>query len=208
MELRVDVHHEPSGLEKELDSLYQRLNRPGDALHGLAPIDINFPGLAFRYREADGEHYVYAEDLSRRRLAGYTIFNRLVEVDRQADRVLRAPHSKYAPAYQRRGIATAIYQWWLKGERCLITGARQSVGANALWHSLRKSYESLYVDLRDKTLRYLGHQVSTQVQEELHTRMILLGDGWCTDRLAKHAGMLVSCETANDSCRTGLLLNR
>lgn len=188
MELRIDVTL-PSDLESELETLYRRLHRRGDALYDLPVICINFPGLVLRYREADGEHYVYVEDLARRCLAGYTVFNRLVEVDRRADRHLRAPHSKYARAYQRRGIATAIYRWWLEAGNCLITGARQSAGANALWHSLGKRYELIYVDLRNKTLRSLGQQVDRQTHEDLHTRMILFGKGWDSDRLAAQAGL-------------------
>ncbi len=190
-ELRIDVQPQPDELEKELDALYGRLQRPGDALHGLPALCIHFPGLVFRYREADGEHYIYVEDPVRRRLAGYTVLNRLIEVSRRADPHLRAPHSKYAPAYQRRGIATAIYRWWLESGRCLITGARQSAEAHALWQSLARRYDLVYVELRDKALACLGRQIDGQTLEDLHTRMILLGKGWSEERLAMKAGMLL-----------------
>lgn len=195
MALRIDVRLPPSELEKELTALHRRLNRRGDPLHDLPTIDIQVPGLLFRYRVADGEHYVYVEDLANQRLAGYTVFNRLIELNRRQDRHLRAAHSKYAPAYQRRGIATAIYRWWLDGERCLITGARQSIGANALWHALSQDYDLIYVELRDKTLRYLGTEISDRVREDLHTRMILLGKNWNRHRLAATIGM----ESLSDS---------
>jgi len=188
--LRIDVNQQPVELEKELDALHRRLNRRGDALHGLPVICMNYPGLVFRYREADGEHYIYVEDPARRCLAGYTGLNRLIEVHRRADPHLRAPHSKYAVAYQRRGIATAIYRWWLESGQCLITGARQSSGAYALWHSLARRYDLFYVDLRGKTLRSLGQDVDEQTHNDLHTRMILLGKGWDVERLAEEAGML------------------
>ena len=160
-ELRIDVAQQPSDTEKHLAALYRRLNRPGDALHDLPVLCIQIPGLVLRYREADGEHYVYVEDKARGRLAGYVVFNRLVEVDRRADPHLRAPHAKFAPAYQRRGIATAIYRWWLDSGNTLITGARQSFGANALWQALGKRYALFYVALRDKQLRWLGDQVDS-----------------------------------------------
>ncbi|QAU32706.1 N-acetyltransferase [Janthinobacterium sp. 17J80-10] len=198
LELRIDVAA-PSGLEQELETLYRRLHRPGDALYGLPVICLNFPGFVFRYREADGEHYIYVEDAARQCLAGYTVLNRLVEVHRRADPYLRAPHSKYAPAYQRRGIATAIYRWWLEAGNCLITGARQSVGANALWHSLAKRYELLYVDLRSKSMRALGRHVDQATQEDLHTRMLLLGNGWHLDRLAACTGMLLHAGDLEDA---------
>ena len=202
LELRIDVTA-PSGLEQELDTLYRRLRRPGDVLYDLPAICINFPGLAFRYREADGEYYVYVEDLAGQCLAGYTVFNRLVEVNRRADAYLRAPHSKYARAYQRRGIATAIYRWWLEAGNCLITGARQSVGANALWHSLGKRYELLYVDLRSKSLRALGRQVDHTTREDLHTRMIMLGKGWDIDRLAASIGILLPVDILDEASGLG-----
>lgn len=195
-ELRIDVVHRPDDLGRELDELYRRMQRPGHRLHGLATVPVapgEYPGLVFRHREADGEHYVYAEDLQLRRLAGYTVFNRLVELDRRADRHLRAPHSKFAPPYQRKGIATAIYRWWLEGGNCLISGARQSAGAHALWLSLARQRELLYVALRDKKLRQQAPGAAPCLGDDFHTRMILLGDGWSAERLAASTGML-SCE--------------
>lgn len=187
-ELRIDVEQQPSDIGRELDALYGRFSRPGDALHGLPVLCLHFRGLVFRYREADGEHYVYVEDAARRCLAGYVVFNRLIEVDRRTDPHLRAPHAKFAPAYQRRGIATAIYRWWLEAGNCLITGARQSAGANALWSSLTRRYESFYVALCDKRLHKLA-QVDSRTLQDLHTRMVLLGKGWDSERLAECTGM-------------------
>lgn len=194
LELRIDVNPQPSELERELETLYRRLNRRGDALHGISIASIDSPGLIFHHREADGEHYIYVEDPVRRRLAGYTVFNRLVEVSRRADRHLRAPHSKYAATYQRRGIATAIYRWWLEAGHCLISGARQSASANALWCSLGRRHELIYVDLREKVLRYLGQSVDVQTREDLHTRMMLLGRDWNISRLVQHVQLLSPSE--------------
>jgi hypothetical protein len=181
--LRVDVHQHPDTLRDELDELHQRLSQPGDALCGLPSIQFDFPGFVFRYREADGEHYIYVEDVCRGRLAGYTVFNRLVEINRQADRHLRAPHSKYAREYQRRGIATAVYRWWLDAGNCLISGARQSAGAHALWRSLGRRYPLMFVQVRAKQLRFLGTQVDAAVSEDLDTRIVLVGAGWTCARL-------------------------
>ncbi len=199
MELRIDVQLPASELEKELNALDRRMNQPGDILYGLPCIDINFPGLAFRYREADGEHYIYVEDLKRRRLAGYTVFNRLIELNRRQDKHLRATHSKYAPAYQRRGIASAIYRWWLDAGNCLISGARQSAGAHALWHSLNKHYDMIYVDLRNKTLCCLGREIGHRIREDLHTRMIMLGNNRDLAGLARHIEMAIPPEMLRSS---------
>lgn len=188
-ELRIDVHHGPKRLDDELASIYDRLRKPGDRLHGIPRIPLSDPELVIRYREADGEFYVYVEDIRRRQLAGYTVFNRLIEVHRRADRYLRAPHSKFDPQYQRRGLATAVYRWGLDAGLCLLTGARQSAAAHALWHKLSADYTLGYVDLRDKTLRHLGSEVSPQVLGELHTRMLLLGRGWTLAKFTAATGM-------------------
>ena len=179
MELRIDVQPSPDNIEAELEALYRRMAAPGDALAGLSRLRSPLPGFAFRHREADGEHYVYVEDVLRKRLAGYTVFNRLVEVNRRVDPYVRGPHSKYAPAYQRRGIATAVYQWGLESGFCLISGARQSQAAHALWRSLGRRYPLGYVALRDKEVRFLGMEVQRATREDLHTRLILFGRG-CT----------------------------
>jgi hypothetical protein len=194
-ELRIDVKQDPADIERELDVLYARFIRPGNAPDQLPAICLHLRGLVLRYREADGEHYVYAEDTTRRCLAGYVVFNRLIEIDRRADPHLRSPHAKIAPGYQRRGIATAIYRWWLDGGNCLITGARQSAAAHAFWRSLSKTYESFYVDLHDKQLRDLGAQVDGSALHHLYTRMVLLGRGRSKESLAKCTGMSVQDES-------------
>ncbi len=190
LSLRIDVDPDPPGLEAELATLYERLHRPGDRLHGIERHDSGQPGLILRTREADGEYYVYVEDTACRRLAGYTVFNRLVELDRRADRCLRAPHSRYAPPYQRRGLASALYRQALASGLCLLSGARQSAGAHALWLALARQHECVWVDLRDRRLRLLGAAVPAAVQDDLHTRMMLLGTGWSLSRLAACAGLL------------------
>lgn len=197
--LRIDVQPSPDELAAELEAIRRRLNRRGDALHGLPVIGIASGGLVFRYREADGEHYVYVEDPACGRVAGYTVFNRLVELSRTADPHLRAPHSRYAPAYQRRGIATAIYRWWLDRGGCLITGARQSAGAHALWQSLAQRYALFFVDLRDKTLRCLGQRVTESVMDDLHTRMVLLGKDCNLEEFALRTGMQDAMPDCTDS---------
>lgn len=191
IELRIDVEHAPDTLEAELQTLYDRLYQPGDCLYDIAATPSALPGLVVRYREADGEYYFYVEDTVRRCLAGYTVFNRLVELDRRADRHLRAPHSKYASPYQRQGLASAIYRSYLDAGHCLITGARQSAGAHALWEALARNYERGYVDLRSKTLCYLGPEVPESVLSDLHTRMVLLGRGWTIPALASATGMVM-----------------
>ncbi len=82
-----------------------------------------------------------------------------------------------------------LYRWALDGGLCLLSGARQSAGAHALWQSLGSRYVLGYVDLRCKTLTYLGEQVSTAVQDDLHTRMLLLGHGWSLGRFREATGM-------------------
>ncbi|KUE88565.1 hypothetical protein ASL20_12450 [Cupriavidus necator] len=189
LELRIDVELAPGDIERELGALHDRIGQPGDCLHAMPALPAGAPGLRLRYREADGEYYVYVEDVMQRRLAGYTVFNRLIEVGRRADPWVRAPHTKFAPAYQRRGLARALYRWALDGGLCLLSGARQSAGANALWQVLAADYPMGYVDLRHKTLTWLGQAVDAPVREGLHTRMLLLGRGWTLDTFMARTGM-------------------
>ena len=187
-ELRIDVELPPWGVESELRRLHDRMRREGDPLCGLPVVRGLVPGFAFRWREADGELYVYVEDLASGRLAGYTVFNRLVELGRQADRHLRAPHSKYSRHYQRRGLASAVYRWALERGMCLISGARQSQAAHGLWLSLAARHELGYFQLKSRQLSYLGAQVAPGVLADFDTRMVLLGSGWTLERFAAETG--------------------
>lgn len=189
MELRIDVQLPSDRLDADLDDIERRMNTSGDALNGLLGIGFAGPGLVLRYREADGEHYVYVEDLVRGRLAGYTVFNRLIEVGRRADPHLRAPHSRYAPDYQRRGLATAVYEWGLGAGLCLMSGARQSAAAHGLWCALARRHELHYVHVENKTLRYLGSDPRIARRDDLHTRLLMLGKGWTLPRLMQATGM-------------------
>ena len=188
-ELRIDVDLPPASLEAELAALDRRLRTPGDALHACATWPAPLPGLYFRHREADGEHFVYVVDGASGRLAGYTVFNRLIEIDRRSDRHVRSPHSKYAPAWQGRGLASAVYAWALARGICLVSGARQSPAAFALWQSLGRRQPLHYVDIRDKRIHDLGPSVDAARRDRLTTRMFLAGAGWTAAAL-RRAGVL------------------
>ncbi|WP_232462565.1 N-acetyltransferase [Bordetella genomosp. 9] len=179
--MRVDVELQADALRAELDALYGRVRDGGDAF---APViaSLPHPGLVVRRREADGESYVYVEDTRHGRLAGCTVFNRLIEVDRRTDRYVRSPHSRFAPEYQRRGLARYLYVRELDAGWCLVSGARQSRGAHALWHALAAKYPLSYVALRRGPLICLGSEVERTLLDRLGTRMILWGRGWEDDR--------------------------
>ena len=183
--MRIDVQVPTADVESELERVELRLRAAGRPLRSMTTLDLWMPGLALRHREADGEHFVYAEDVATGRLAGCTVFNRLVELDKRADRVLRSPHSKYGRLYQRRGIASAVYRWALGQGICLLSGPRQSPGAHALWHSLAKAHPLGYVWLEDKILRYLGEEAGADRLGDLHTRMVLRAPGWDLDRFLR-----------------------
>mgnify|MGYP000314199084 CR=1 FL=1 len=183
MALRIDVQRPDESVESELDTLYRRLHTAADPLAACTARPGPRPGLVWRHREADGEHYVYVEDTARGCLAGYTVFNRLIEVDRRTDPHVRAPHSRYAPAYQRRGIATAVYEWGLGQGLCLVSGARQSAGAHALWLALGRRFQLGYVALRQRRMHYLGAEPAPALRDDLNTRLILLGGDWSLERL-------------------------
>jgi hypothetical protein len=70
-----------------------------------------------------------------------------------------------------------------------MSGARQSPGANALWQSLANRYEAGFVDLREKVLTYLGPEIDDATLGAVHTRMLLLGNGWTLERFKREAQM-------------------
>jgi len=188
-ELRIDVDPSKGRPSEPLAPVHERMRALEDRLQPLHLPTQNDPDLRARYREADGELYVYIEDIRHERLVGYTVLNRLIELGRRADRHIRAPHSQYDPAYQRRGLATEVYRWALGSGICLMSGARQSPGANALWQRLARSHEAGFVDLRDKRLTYLGAEIDDATLGELHTRMFLLGNGWTLARFGQEVQM-------------------
>lgn len=188
-ELRIDVDPRRAKPADTLLPVHERMRALGDRLQDMPHLVLGDPGLRARCREADGELYVYIEDTRRDRLVGYTVFNRLIELDRRADRHIRAPHSQYDPAFQRRGLASAVYGWALAQGICLMSGARQSPGAHALWQCLSRQHEAGFVDLRARRLRYLGKEIEARTLTELHTRMFLLGDGWTLERFRREVRM-------------------
>ncbi|KWK19073.1 histone acetyltransferase [Burkholderia stagnalis] len=196
--MRIDVQHCQHTIDDELDTLHARLHQPGHRLYGLPAVTLGASGLIVRHREADGEYFLYVEDPAARQLAGYTVFNRLPEIPRRADRYLRAPHSKFRIAYQRRGLASTLYRWGLDAGLCLISGARQSHGAARLWTMLAHDYLHGFVDVEGRALRYLGECVPDDVHGALHTRRLLLGSGWAVADFAAVAGMSDAPAPAED----------
>ncbi|KWK00157.1 hypothetical protein [Burkholderia stagnalis] len=196
--MRIDVQHCQHTIDDELDTLHARLHQPGHRLYGLPAVTLGASGLIVRHREADGEYFLYVEDPAARQLAGYTVFNRLPEIPRRADRYLRAPHSKFRIAYQRRGLASTLYRWGLDAGLCLISGARQSHGAAWLWTMLAHDYLHGFVDVEGRALRYLGECVPDDVHGALHTRRLLLGTGWTVADFAAVAGMSDAPAPAED----------
>lgn len=178
--MRIDVDRDER-IETELDALYERgVTRKGQ--DGL-PVP-GLPHLRLHRRIADGEWYVYVEDVGRARLAGCTVFNRVVEIDRRLDPHVRSPHSRFRRAYQRLGLATRIYAEVLEGGTCLLSGARQSPAAHALWQALGRRHPLWYVNVRERRLALLGTGVAPAVFQDLHTRLLLCGAGWDAEHLA------------------------
>lgn len=193
--MRIDVQHSQHDIDDELDALYARLYQPGHRLHGLPAVAFGRSGLIVRHREADGEYFLYVEDPAARQLAGYTVFNRLPEIPRRADRYLRAPHTRLRGSAQRKGLATTLYRWGLDAGLCLISGARQSVGAAQLWTALAQDYRHGFVDIDGRALRYLGETVDDHVHGALHTRRLMLGRGWEIGEFARATGMAGAART-------------
>ena len=173
--MRIDVDLDHRDIDRELADLWVRLKERGDVLRQL-PIHAPLaPNLVFRYREVDGEFYVYAEDPFLDALAGCTVFNRMFEVDASVGAFLRSPHSRYASAYRRKGVATAVYAWALQAGMWLVSGPRQSTGAHRLWEALGRFHERTLVQVADRRLRVLEGTVEPVVLDAYETRVLLAG---------------------------------
>lgn len=172
-ELRIDVAPSSGEVEDELRQVQQRFDARLHAQCSTLPLLL--PGLRCWHREADGEHYVYVQCLHAKRIVGHVVLNRLVEVSRSLDPHLRSPHTRIAPAYQGRGIASAVYRWALDAGLCLVSGARQSAGAHALWTALGRHYHLAYVQINRQELRLLGPQAPAATRGQLETRLMLFG---------------------------------
>lgn len=181
--MRLDVSPTPDRLDAELDALQVRL--PDYLRHARRLPDApGLPHYRLHVRTADGEHYVYVHDPVTGRLAGCTVFNRLVEIDRRLDPYVRSPHSRYRPRDQRRGLASWIYGHMLASGVCLLSGARQSPAAHALWRALGARFPLTHAQLRRRQLHDLGTSVSPAQLDALETRLLLCGAGWNATRLA------------------------
>lgn len=179
--MRIDVLRDDGMLATELDALHQRLRATG-RLDPQAATPLPEPLRCWRH-VADGEFYIYIEDAPAGELAGAIVFNRLIEVNRHYDRILRSPHARLRPPYRGRGLASRLYLEELAAGFCLLSGARQSPGAHALWQSLARDYESGYVRLDGKRLHLLPAQPDAATLDDLQTRRILCGAGWTLKRL-------------------------
>jgi hypothetical protein len=58
-----------------------------------------------------------------------------------------------------------------------------------LWTALAQDYRHGFVDVEGRALRYLGATVADDVHGALHTRRLLLGNGWGIDTFAQATGM-------------------
>lgn len=187
--MRIDVALPEDTLERDLRRLHAKLHAP-DRPFACTRLPTLVPGFTFHLREADGEFFIYVEDVARDRLAGTTVFGRILDVDRHAARFARSPHSRYARSWQGLGLATAVYEWALAAGLCLVSGPRQSAAAHRLWWRLaRRGHPLLFVQVRDRCVRSLGPRPEAALFEDFHTRMLLLGRG-CEPRdlLSGHSG--------------------
>lgn len=134
--MRFDVRVHNEDIERELADMQARMERGRHALSSLPRFDLHFHGMEFRVRRIAHEQRVFAIDSGNGRLVGYSVFDILPEGARRYRGSVRSVHSRYAAPYQGRGIASAVYARVLSQGFVLVSGARQSRAAYALWKSL------------------------------------------------------------------------
>ncbi|MEI2416708.1 N-acetyltransferase [Orrella sp. JC864] len=185
--MRIDYDAGTQRVQAELDALQARLQARTPRLRARGLPLAGLTHLRVHQRSADGEHYFYIEDVRARLLAGYVVFNRLVDIDRALDPYVRSPHARFRPAYQRQGVATWLYRQMLDAGVSLLSGARQSAAAHALWRALGRRYPMGFVRLQGRELTALGPAISLDVFDDLHTRLLLCGAGWDIAQLLRQA---------------------
>ncbi|MDX5445547.1 MAG: hypothetical protein LPJ87_05775 [Zoogloeaceae bacterium] len=134
--MRLDVRVRNEDIDRELADMQARMERGPHALSKLPKADLRFPGVEFRVRHIAHEQRVFAIDSATGQLIGYSVFDVLPEGARRFRGSVRSVHSRYAAPYQGRGIASAVYSRVLSQGFVLVSGARQSRAAYALWKSL------------------------------------------------------------------------
>lgn len=131
----------PTDIERELDELGRRMSQRGSPVHELERLAIAFPGIEFRCRRSGHGCRVFSIERETARLIGVSAFDVLAECGRRYFGSVRSVHSRYAPGFQGRGIATAVYSWMLGQGYVLVSGARQSRAAYCLWRKLGRRHE-------------------------------------------------------------------
>ena len=179
--MRVDVHFPEDRITADLARLNRRIRCLLDASREIPPRPMPLrglpSGLQARLRAIDGETFVYVLDSRVERIVASTVLNRLVELGRRTDDGLRAPHSRVALDWRRRGITSAIYRWRLDAGHSLITGARQSPAARALWLRLARDYRLAYVRLEARRVLLLDDMPPPAELAALNVRAVLFGRG-------------------------------
>lgn len=173
--MRIDVRLSNDEIERELAELQARMAHGRHALHTLPLLDLPFPGIQFRLRAIGHEQRVYAVDARDGRLAGYSVFDVLPEGARRMRSTVRSAHSRYAPGYQGRGIASAVYGRVLSQGFVLVSGARQSRAAHALWKSLGRKMPFEIVRVSADTIEPLAISESDERFSDLDVRLRLGG---------------------------------
>lgn len=180
-ELRVDVHLPEDRIESELEALNRRIDVWRPRCEELVRPPGLPPHLRVLIRVGGGEHFVYVLNVLTQRVVACVTLNHLSDVGRPASHHFRAPHTKVSVHHRRRGIASAIYRWWLDSGQSLMTGARQSPAARGLWLAMARHYPLTYVWLENKCVYPLDETPPAAVLDRLNVRAVLLGRGQSLD---------------------------
>ncbi len=171
--MRFDVRIGNEQIDQELAALQARMAHGRHALRNLPILDMSFPDIEFRVRKIAREQRVYAVDTQCQRLIGYSVFDILPEGSRRLHGKVRSVHSRYARDYQGRGIATALYTKVLSDGFVLVSGARQSCAAYALWKSLGRRMKFDIVRIGPENIEPLPISEQDQQFQDLDVRLQL-----------------------------------
>lgn len=189
MPLRIDVKRPAQQIRDELQAYGRRLADAGPPAEPPGGVALP-PGFRTCERRTGEVTFIYVEGIACGRLVGYVALHPLPEAGRRAAAAVRLPHALFHPDFQRRGLGSAIYGAVLARGIGLVSGARQSVAAHALWRALGRRHTLVHVQVRRRALAYLGSSVSATVLDDLRTRLLLLPPGMDVAAFARRTDML------------------
>lgn len=94
---------------------------------------------------------------------------------------VRTPHSGVLKRFHGKGLAKAVYRWFLDAGHNLVTGDLQTPSSNSLWKSLARDYEVAFFDNKGQ---FIDNPTEAEATHP-NVRLALLGKGQTREDIFK-----------------------